>query len=63
MMHACGRGRPGQGAWPDIGMAARESEALKNHPPEEAELSRRGNGGAQGRARPLIIANPCTRSG
>ena len=25
-----------------MGMAARESEALKNHPPEEAVLSRRG---------------------
>lgn len=44
MMHdACMRARPArQEAWPDMGMAARESEALKNHPPEEAVLSRRG---------------------
>ena len=42
------RARPArQEAWSDMGMAARESEALKNHPPGEAELSRRGNGGAQ----------------
>lgn len=44
MMHdACMRARPArQEAWPGMGMAARESEALKNHPPEEAELTRRG---------------------
>ena len=47
MMHACGRGRPGQGALSDMGMRLGSRKRCRNHPPEEAELSRRGNGGAQ----------------